>query len=213
MEDQFVAAAVFSTFVLTTLLNWFLTSRKFKNEERLTPANLNLMVLPRDDERLINIFTKSDPAIRVDMAKDLHKEYTENYNRASTRLEGAQEVFDEYLREINSIQVNVNKKKSRGEKDAMFTNRLAPKLTQMKDKLATVSLRLESISMIAPILDFLETVMDGHGRVATTRTYQKQRISSEREVKLKDAMKAANKTLSLGEAEFENAIETWISEY
>ena len=213
MEDQFAAAAIFSTFVLTMLFNRFLTYMKSKNVERLSPSNLTLMVLPRDDERILNLFTISKADKRVSMAKDLFKEYTENYNRANDRLEVAQETFDEYLREINHIQANVNKKKSRGEKDAMFTNRLAPKLTQMKDKLATVSLRLESISMIAPILDFLETVMDGHGRVATTRTYQKQRISSEREVKLKDAMKAANKTLSLGEAEFENAIETWISEY
>ena len=213
MEDQFVAAAVFSTFALTMLFNWFLTSRKNKNEERLSPSNLTLMVLPRNDERLLNIFTILKPKERITMAKDLLLEYTENCKHATKRLEVAQEQMEEYLREINSIQAKVGKKKSRGEKDAMFTTLLAPKLTQMKDKLATVSLRLESISMIAPILDFLETVMDGHGRRATMQLYQKGRIAGDRNVQLKEAIKAANKTLSLGAGEFENAIETWISEY
>jgi len=213
MEDKFVAAAIVSTIFLTMLFNWFLTSRKNKNEERLSPSNLTLMVLPRNDERLINIFTNLKPRERIAMAKDLLNEYTENCKRATNRLEVAQEQMEEYLREINSIQAKVGKKKSRGEKDAMFTTLLAPKLTQMKDKLATVSLRLESISMIAPILDFLETVMDGHGRRATMQLYQKGRIAGTRNVQLKEAIKAANKTLSLGEGEFENAIETWISEY
>jgi hypothetical protein len=199
--------------IVTTIVGWRIASQKAKNVELLSQRDLKTFRLPNNDKRLIKIFTKIDQDERVEFAEDLLKQFKANYSRALRSLETEQEEMDDLMRELNRIQSNVDKKKTKGEKDAMFMARMSPQLTKMKDKLEDISLQLESLSMIAPINTFLKLVVVGHGRVAAKGLYDRGSIVGEPDVKLKEAMQAANKVLSLGESEFEKAIETWIIEY
>jgi len=213
-EAQLMAVFGFGVgIIVTTIVGWRIASQKAKNVELLSQRDLKTFRLPNNDKRLIKIFTKIDQDERVEFAEDLLKQFQANYSRALRSLESEQEEMDDLMRELNRIQSNVDKKKTKGEKDAMFMARMSPQLTKMKDKLEDISLQLESLSMIAPINTFLKLVVVGHGRVAAKGLYDRGAIIGEPDTKLKQAMQAANKVLSLGESEFEKAIETWIAEY
>jgi hypothetical protein len=213
-EAQLMAVVGFGVgIIVTTIVVWRIASQKAKNVELLSQRDLKTFRLPNNDKRLIKIFTKINQDERVEFAEDLLKQFQANYSRAIRSLESEQEEMDDLMRELNRIQSNVDKKKTKGEKDAMFMARMSPQLTKMKDKLEDISLQLESLSMIAPINTFLKLVVVGHGRVAAKGIYDRSSIIGEPETKLKQAMQAANKVLSLGESEFEKAIETWIAEY
>ena len=213
MEEYKLVAAVAISSIGTVLISKFMTYRSSKNVEILTRRNLDLFKLPHDEKRLTNIFTNLEKNARVAIAVELLKEFKTSSSQASTRLENAQEEMDDLLREVKRIQGNVNSKKTRGEKDTMFSTHLAPKLTQMKFKLFAVSLRLESCVMIDPIINFLENVVDGHGRKKIISLYELGNIRIPIDPGLTEAIKEANKTLSLGDSEFEKAMETWIADY
>ena len=213
-EAQLMAVVGFGVgIIVTVIVLWMITSQKEKNVEILTRNDMKKFRLPDNDKRLKIIFTKNPQEARIEFAEELLKQYQNNYSRAERRLETEQEEFDDLMRELNKIQKNIVQKKTKGEKDAMFMAHLTPQLTKMKDKLYEISLHLEALCTISPINTFLKQVVLGLGRTDTKELYKLGKIPGIPDTKLKEAMDAANKTLSLGDSQFEKAMETWIVDY
>jgi chromosome segregation ATPase len=189
---------------------YFRMQSKDKKANILTRRTLRKLGLDHQDKNNITIFTLNDDR-RVAKAEEIYESVSQAVNDTKSEHDESSDNIKDLLKDLERVRQSIEKCTTEGDREILVATDLTSKLKEIGTEMMNFSTTLDLYQRKLKARMFWNVVRKGEGRdiVIDAMTKREGSITPD-DTRLKEILKSAQKTLELGQSNYDKAVEKYV---